>query len=410
MSNKTIRIACKGAYDADINYLIPFQGELKSLSKENYEKLKKEILELGFSEPVCVWQAKEGELPFILNGHQRVRVLHQMRSEGYEIPPIPVTPVMADDIKQAKRKVLALTSQYGQIERQGLYEFMESAELSLKEIEESFRFPEINLDDFAKEFYEDVTVEPGCDEDEVPEHVEPKTKLGDIYQLGRHRLMCGDSTSIDAVEKLMGGERADMVFTDPPYGIAVVHGNGSYGDGVMAKAGKYRPVLGDESTDVAVDAVNLCLSLEIKIMIFWGANYFSKALPDGKKWIVWDKKRPEGTTFADCELAWTNVEGGVKKYEFFWHGMMQEGDREKRVHPTQKPVGLVEKVFSDFDGAAVLDLFGGSGSTLIACEKTQRQCFMMELDPHYCDVIVARWEKFTGQTATLISQQTEQAG
>jgi hypothetical protein len=247
-------------------------------------------------------------------------------------------------------------------------------------------------------------VEGQCDEDDVPEiKEEPKTKLGDIYQLGRHRLMCGDSTGIEAVDRLMGGQKAELLFTDPPYGIAVVHDKGNYGTGVMAKAGNYRPVIGDETTQSAVDAVHLCISMEIPLMVVWGANYFASALPDGKKWIVWDKKRPEGTTFSDCELAWTNIEGGVKKYEFFWHGMMQEGARETRVHPTQKPVGLVEKIFSDFSGARVLDLFGGSGSTLMACEKTNRQCFMMELDPHYCDVIVARWEKFTGQKAELVT-------
>lgn len=272
---------------------------------------------------------------------------------------------------------------------------------------------DMDLTGFTAEELEDLMapvqkVEPKADEDSVPgARSETISKPGDIWQLGRHRLMCGDSTVIESVELLLAGTKPNLLFTDPPYGIAVVHGKGNYGTGVLAKAGNYSPVIGDESTDVAIDAVNLCLALDIPLMVVWGANYFASALPDGKKWLVWDKLRPEGTTFSDCELAWTNIEGGVKKYEFFWHGMMQEGPREQRVHPTQKPVGLIEKIFADFEGEAVLDLFGGSGSTLIACEKLGRSAFLMELDPKYVDVIVARWEKFTGQKAVRLGDDAQ---
>lgn len=258
---------------------------------------------------------------------------------------------------------------------------------------------------------------PGCDEDEVPEKVEPRTKLGDIYQLGPHRLMCGDSTSIDAVEKLMDGEKADMVFTDPPYGMGVVKADGNidgnrvgkngYGEkgqyGKEAKCGVYRPIIGD---DKPFDPTFL-LSIA-PIQIIWGANHFSEKLPTSPHWLVWNKEMPEGTDFSGAELAWTNIDKkAVKVYKFVWAGMTRQGNRKEelaqRVHPTQKPVGLFVNILNDYESASVIDLFGGSGSTLIACEKTNRKCFMMELDPHYCDIIIARWEKYTSKKAELIN-------
>ena len=216
--------------------------------------------------------------------------------------------------------------------------------------------------------------------------------------------MCGDSTSIDAVERLMAGRKADMVFTDPPYGISVVGGakarNGSIGGAGKVAAGEYRAVIGDDEDYNPAHIFELFPGGKY---ILWGANYYSDKLPIGGRWFVWDKNRGEGTTFSDCELAWSNIKGiVVKKYKVTWDGMNREGERGKRVHPTQKPVLLSEKILTDFHHEKVIvDLFGGSGSTLIACEKTARDCRMMELDPKYCDVIIKRWQDFTGQTATL---------
>lgn len=161
--SKAVKIACKGADAVPVDSLVHFQGDLKSLSKENYDKLKAEILVLGFSEPVSVW-SHEGQL-FLLNGHQRTRVLKQMGEEGFVIPPIPVNYVDASDIKEAKKKVLSLTSQYGQMEREGLYQFMTEADLTLPELD-NFRFPEIDLEDFEKEFFEDVNFTAGTEEDQ----------------------------------------------------------------------------------------------------------------------------------------------------------------------------------------------------------------------------------------------------
>lgn len=235
-------------------------------------------------------------------------------------------------------------------------------------------------------------LDPQCDPDDLPEHVEPRAKLGDIYQLGRHRLMCGDSTSIDAVEKLMAGEKADMVFTDPPYGMNAVSKSG-----VLSKNYK-TDILGDSDTSAAKDSFNLAIGIYPNAKhIWWGANYYSSTLPNSECWIVWDKNNGQSDQ-TDCELAWTNFRSVVRQFT-------QASEKSNRVHPTQKPVSLFEWTLERFnvDPKNVLDIFGGSGSTLIACEKTNRKCFMMELDPHYIDVIVARWEKYTSKKAELIN-------
>lgn len=255
------------------------------------------------------------------------------------------------------------------------------------------------------------------DEDSVPEHVEPRTKLGDIYKLGNHRLMCGDSTSIDAVEALMDGEKADMVFTDPPYNT-----------GMKAKPGSTRLThfFDDDFTDeqwsdllngfMASAFISMKDNAAAYICLDWRRSH--ELVPVIKNHfhfsnlIVWDKMvHGLGSDYkythefihvckkGKPELA-TNQ--GDKDYQDVWRIQRKMGRDEE--HATKKPVEIVERAIyhASKPGGLVLDLFGGSGSTLIACEKTNRNCFMMELDPKYCDVIVARWEKYTGQKSELM--------
>lgn len=266
--------------------------------------------------------------------------------------------------------------------------------------------PDFDIDLLGiKNFSIDVSdKDPQCDEDEVPEKVDPKTRLGDIYTLGDHRLMCGDSTSIDAVEKLMDGTKADMVFTDPPYGISVVKSEMVGANFGIAKKGKYKFVNGDETIDCAKYFYQTCKSAGFNKFIIWGGNYFTEFLEPSGSWVIWNKRA--GTdivnTFADVELAWSNIGFPARIHNQLWNGMIRSGEKGMRVHPTQKPIALAEFCFDLMkETRSVFDGFGGSGSTLIACEKTNRKCFMMELDPHYCDVIVARWEKYTGKKAVL---------
>ena len=254
-----------------------------------------------------------------------------------------------------------------------------------------------------------IPAEGLTDADDVPEPpADPITKPGDLWILGNHRLLCGDSTDVLAVERLMDGTKADMVFTDPPYGVSVVKDGKVGADFGVAKKGRYAEVIGDDTTQTAHDAIAVCQSLQIPIQIYWGGNYYADKLPPTSCWLIWDKRGDSGivNTFADCELAWTNMTGPARIHKQLWNGMIREGEKDKRVHPTQKPVALAEWAIEQYlKGSTVLDLFLGSGSTLIACEKLCKDCYGMEMSPAYCDVIVKRWEDFTGKKAILEESQ-----
>jgi DNA modification methylase len=261
-------------------------------------------------------------------------------------------------------------------------------------------------------------------QDDVPEVTQSISKLGDIYELGQHRLMCGDSISIDAVEKLMNGEKADMVFTDPPYGMFLdtdfTSMDGLKPDGTRfnqsAKGGKvHRQIAGDNEDfnpsliKSVFDNFGYC-----KEVFLWGADYYAEFIDkknDGA-WIVWDKRSNEASSDEQAasadkaigssfELCWSKAKHKreIARIRSGIFGAKNEQGNNKTVHPTQKPIQLVQWFIDKWgiNSQLIIDLFGGSGSTLIACEKTKRRCFMMELDPHYVDVIVARWCKYTGK-------------
>ena len=240
--------------------------------------------------------------------------------------------------------------------------------------------------------FDAIEVEAEEDDFAVPDGgIETDIVLGDLFEIGEHRLLCGDSTDSDQVAKLMNGQDVDMVFTDPPYGISH-SGKGIKGS---AKENDFGEILGDNDVNVAIDAFNLCQSLfSNSTMIFWGANYYASCLPNGYGWIVWDKER-EGDTFSGAELAFVNKGVKVDVFRHQWHGMIKGSEMgEKRVHPTQKPIALVEWSFKNYKaGDNILDLFLGSGSTMVASHNTKRKCYGMELDPKYCQVIVNRMLK-----------------
>ena len=254
-------------------------------------------------------------------------------------------------------------------------------------------------------------VEGLTDEDDVPEAPEePITKLGDVWILGEHRVMCGDSTSKEAVEILMDGEKADMVFTDPPYGIDVVKDNKVGADFGVAKKGVYSKVISDDTTETAKDFYDKCVELKMENFIIFGGNYFTNFLPFSDGWLIWNKRGDTGirNTFADGEMAWCSFHTPIRLYHQLWNGMIREGEKDKRVHPTQKPIRMLSEIIKDHvKGNIIYDGFLGSGSILLASEQQGKKCYGMELDPKYCDVIVKRWEDFTGKKAHLEENEFE---
>lgn len=271
--------------------------------------------------------------------------------------------------------------------------------------------PELDFSDFDLDWelpeLEDEA--PNIIEDEVPEPPqEAKAKVGDLYELGWHRLVCGDSTNPDVIDKLLNGVKAQLLLTDPPYGVKAVesggHNDGKKAGHQMARDNIYAPIIGDDTTDSAKSCYNIALKTSENQIIF-GGNYFTDFLPPSRCWIVWDKKA--AGTFADGELAWTSFDRNLKIYEFMWSGMRRQGDRTvegaTRVHPTQKPVGMIGGILRDFstENDIILDCFGGSGSTLIACEQMNRKCYMCELEPHYIDVIVQRYINLKGTSENV---------
>lgn len=267
------------------------------------------------------------------------------------------------------------------------------------------------LDDWGLELPDSIKEETEVEEDEAPEvsSEPPVSKLGEIYQLGRHRVMCGDSTDFGALTHLLDGKEIDLVFTDPPYGIDVVKNDKVGADFGIAKKGNYSKVIADDTTDTAENFYNTTKEIAERFII-WGGNYFTKFLPFSDTWLIWDKRGDSGikNTFADGEMAWVSFHNQVRIYTQLWNGMIREGEKEKRVHPTQKPINTLASIITDFtnDNELVYDGFLGSGSTLMACEQTDRTCYGMELDPKYVDVIRKRYAKFIDPNGWEESWQT----
>jgi DNA modification methylase len=247
------------------------------------------------------------------------------------------------------------------------------------------------------------------DADECPELRATSVVPGDLFSLGNHRLMCGDSTDKEAVERLMNGEKADMVFTDPPYGMNLDTGERGMGNSKSTIGGRklkqYSAVIGDSEEFDPTHLLTICDDI-----FLWGADYYHDKIPKKGSWVVWDKtgghdsldKAGFGSNF---ELCWSKQPHKRDIARITYKGVAgMKPEDGKRVHPTQKPVGLAKWFFERWgkDAKLIVDLYLGSGSTLIACEKTNRKCYGMELDPQYCQVIIDRWEKFTEQKAEKI--------
>ena len=377
--------------EVSLEKLRPYERNAKKHGPRQIEKLKASMDEFGFLTP-CLIDSEYN----LIAGHGRVMAAKEL---GIETVPCVFIEGLTDE---QRRAYILADNRLGEL---GEWDM----ELVLDELTEldDLGF-DIELTGFEMPEELPEVIEDDFDESAIPD--EPRTKLGDLYQLGRHRLICGDSTDPAVIDRLMDGVKAKLLLTDPPYGVKAVE-SGGHNDG--KKAGKqicrdnvYMPVIGDDTTDTARANYDVALTCTENQIIF-GGNYFTDFLPPSRCWIVWDKK--VAGSFADGELAWTSFDRNLKIYYFMWSGMRRQGDRtvegKTRVHPTQKPVGMLADILKDFseENDSILDCFGGSGSTLIACEQLNRKCYMCELDPHYCDVIISRWETLTGREAVLIN-------
>ena len=251
------------------------------------------------------------------------------------------------------------------------------------------------------------------EEDEIPEDAPTRTALGDIWKLGRHRLMCGSTTSLDDMDKLMEKKKADIVFTDPPYGVAYTGGI-QFKDGQVQK--NNREMIQNDDADIYEAVMQTLGAYANGPCYIWFAGTRASTLYEAAEkygdihaLIIWVKNGGYGALNANYKqkhepcLYWKprgkslNFIGSTTETTVW----QINKDGKNTLHPTQKPVALAAKAISNHSGDLVFDGFGGSGATLIASEQVGKTCFMMELDPKYCDVIIQRWENLTGKKAEL---------
>lgn len=367
--------------------IIPYAGNAKKHDKRQIANVAESIRQYGFVQPIVV--DRDG---VIVIGHCRALAAKKLGME--EVPCVCV-----DDLTPERVDALRLVDNKS-AEDGASWDFDLLAEqlpqLDLSGFEFDWGLPE----DQQEEVIEDTA--PAVDEEN-----DPIAKLGDIWKLGEHRLMCGDSTSIDAVEALMGGQMADMVFTDPPYGY-------SYQSNMREKSKKFDVLENDDKILDFFPNIRLVCNGFVFICTTW--KVLDKWLPLFKQYhdltnmIIWDKggggigdlKHTFSTDYEVILCANNGREIKGKRIGSVWS--IPKDSANEYAHPTQKPVKLPEFAIRNTTerGGTVLDLFGGSGSTLIACEQLGRRCCTMELDPRYCDVIIKRWEQFTGEKAVLL--------
>ena len=354
-----------------------YEFNTRTHSDEQVNQLAASIGEFGFTNPLLI----DGERQ-IIAGHGRLAAATKIGMED-------VPCIVLDHLTEAQRRAYVIADNKLALNA-GWDEDLLKLELSaLDQIGFDLSVIGFDADELSGLVIDEDIAGGLTDEDDVPEVAEiPISKQGDIWLLDNHRVMCGDSTSADDVAKLMIGIYPDLIHTDPPYGMNAVTKSG-----VLSKNYK-TDIMGDDNPDVAKDAFILINELYPKSkQIWWGANYYSSVLPDSECWIVWDKNNG-GSDQTDCELAWANFRSVVRQFT-------QASEKINRVHPTQKPVSLMEWIIKRFKitSKTIADYFGGSGSTLIAAEKHNIDCFIMEFDPIYSDVIIKRWQEYTGKQA-----------
>jgi DNA modification methylase len=411
-------------------------SNLKELSNESVEKLKSSIKNNSFVMPFHVWQ--EGDVIWILDGHHRQKALQLLKDEGHEIPELlPATFISCENIKEASKLVLIYTSQYAKITQQGLFDFLEKFDLDLADMKFEIDIPEFSMPRFEQKF--DVFgVNEDNGEDELVEIDESNivVKRGDMFQLGNHFVICGDSTKRETFETLLGDKKAQIIFTDPPYNLKytdfggkgkVQHPDFAMGAGEMSD---------NEFADFLASYMKNCVEFSVDGSIHYHFMDFrhvwhvcqAAALPETYKTVepkqicVWNKSVGANGSFyrakhefclifkngtakhkSHLELA-DRVRYNVWDYKSandFGNPDRERTDNKYNIgelanHPTPKPTPMVSDAIIDStdEGDIVIDCFLGSGTTLIAAEKTDRICYGIEFEPKYVQSIIARYAKF----------------
>ncbi len=372
-----------------VDDLIPYINNARVHNENQVTQIASSIREFGWTTPILI----DGENG-IIAGHGRLMAAKKLGMD--EVPVIELA-----HLSETQKKALILADNKIALNSEWDSELVALELDALQDMGFDIELTGFTLDEL-NDMKPQVIEEGLTDEDAVPEiPQDPVTKLGDVWLLGNHRLMCGDSTSIDAVETLMDGNHVDMIFTDPPYNVAF---NG--------RSGKHDVIKNDnlpkEEFNSFIDEVcNTIKAVDPKAYYIWCNWNFYGVLQDKldyKTCIVWAKN------------VFGMGNGYRHQHEFcLFNGKIDEVIKNESdlweikkdvnyVHPTQKPVALSVRAFGNHIKLLnVLDLFGGSGSTLIGAEQTGRKAFLMELDPKYCDVIVKRWQEYTGKQATLES-------
>ncbi len=396
----------------DIDRLMAYKHNAKLHPDSHVDQIANSIEEFTFLDPVAV--DEKGEL---LEGHGRL--LADKKRGDTTIPVIQVTG-LTEAQKVAYRLThnkLTMNTGFDPELLKIDFEFLQDEGFDL----DLTGFGELELSFLDEEEEENGSGEGGGGEDDFdpPEEIVSRVKLGEVWQLGRHFICCGDSTIESNVRALLGDRFGDvgMVWADPPYGINAVSKDGGSatslkpyafggvnGKGKPIAKNKYAPIIGDSSGETAKKSFTVASNFDA-IQIWWGANNYTDVLPPSTCWVVWNKET--NGNLADAELAWCNDKSAVRVFTHTWNGMIKASEHgEKRVHPTQKPVALCEWAFEKYGDSddVIFDPFLGSGISIIAAQKMEgdRTVYGFELSVDYCEVIIQRFENLTGIKAELI--------